>query len=483
MKCKKTLTFTTRCIHLFCAFLFAQCSTAQNSNWYYPWKNNISNLESSSDTPIIPLLIDGYNYRILKIENFSGNVIHDFDYSCDIATVEIFQLPLMENHSGEDILDLILPIDNLALKDNNVDKYFLVRFKGLKTGDERISFSIHTNKKTYRFSNKLKVARSKYLPPVSLNVFAYFDYNFLVKDLKSQVISDLVAHNVDVLVIPPSVIPDLSSGNTDTSALSNYLKKTEHKFRYYILYLNLNDKKIDFNSPVVRRSLSVWYFNVMKWFREKQIPESQVFLFPYDEPKQQQISHLMEMQSHFNSVGIKNPFFVTVDNLPAAKVVLGKIEYVQIQPQIMKQMGHIKTSSRLWSYQLIYGSRDRSATEYRDMSITAFRNNAEGIGVWSYADIDRAVDVTGKKDFDTGRGTWDISYSAPSAEYALVYRKNDTLYSSLRWEALSYGMEYYFWLVQYQNKFGKMKTQELLEDMDTFSEQEIEALKLKIIAK
>ncbi len=483
MKCNKIINFTAKYVLLFCVFLFVQCATAQNSSWYFPWKNNISNLESASDTEDIPLLIDGYNYRILKIRNFSGNVIQDFEYTCDIATVEIFQLPSMKDHSGKDILDLILPVDNYALKDNDVDKHFLIKFKGLKTGNEVISLSIRTNNKTYRFSKKLKVAGLKYQPPVSLNVFAYFDYNFLVKDLKSQVISDLVAHNVDVLVIPPAVIPDLSVANIDVSALSNYLKNTEHKFRYYILYLNFNDKEIDFNNPIVNKSLSTWYSNVMKWFREKNIPVNQVFIFPYDEPKQEQINHLIKMQAHFRSFGIKNPFFVTVDNVPAAKVVLGQIEYVQMQPQIMKQMGSINTSSHLWSYQLIYGSRDRLATEYRDISITAFRNNADGIGVWSYADIDRAVDVLGKKDFDTGRGTWDIYYTAPSAEYALVYRKNDTLYSSLRWEALSYGMEDYFWLVQYQNKFGRRKTNKLLENIVTFSEQEIEALKLEILAK
>ena len=113
---------------------------------------------------------------------------------------------------------------------------------------------------------------------------------------------------------------------------------------------------------------------------------------------------------------------------------------------------------RLWSYQLTYGSRDRKATEYRDMSITAFKNNATGIGMWSYADIDRAVDSKGESQFSRGIGTWDINYASPSAEYSLIYRKNNTIYSSLRWEALSFGMQDYYWLQLYKNKFGALRT-------------------------
>lgn len=219
----------------------------------------------------------------------------------------------------------------------------------------------------------------------------------------------------------------------------------------------------------------------MQVFEEQKVPLENVLLFPYDEPKTEQIQKLSSLYDHCRSVGIKNPFFVTVDSPEAAKVFVNKIEFIQMKPEFMKQVGNLNSKSRLWTYQLIYGSRDRQATEYRDMSITAFRHQAKGIGVWSYADIDRAVDQKGKSEFSRGSGTWDIDYSAGSAEYALIYRRYNDLFSSLRWEALSYGMEDYFWLQLYQNKFGMDKVQELLKTVDRFSEKERDAFKLKLI--
>ncbi len=482
MRFKNIFVYSRIAVIILLITSLGSCSATKPSNWYYPWSNQINSMEAAADDEVIPALVSGQNYRILKIANFSGSVFNGFSYTSSTSSVELFQLPVMQDHGGKTIVDLIMPVKKgEAFTDRNPDKYFLVKFKGLKSGTEKINLTISSDKKSYSYSKSIKTLPSVYSPPVSLNVFAYFDYNFLVKDLKSKVIDDLVRHNTDVLVIPPAVLPDLSKGKTDVTGLRSYLKGTENKFKYYILYFNFNDHQIDLRNADLKKNIPVWHKNMMQVFEEQKVPLENVLLFPYDEPKTEQIQKLSSLYDHCRSVGIKNPFFVTVDSPEAAKVFVNKIEFIQMKPEFMKQVGTLNSKSRLWTYQLIYGSRDRQATEYRDMSITAFRHQAKGIGVWSYADIDRAVDQKGKSAFSRGTGTWDIDYSAGSAEYALIYRRNSDLFSSLRWEALSYGMEDYFWLQLYQNKFGKDKVQELLKTVDRFSEKERDAFKLKLM--
>lgn len=482
MRFNKLLSIVKKCALLFCASIFFNCSSTQKSNWYYAWNNNSNNMETAADNEIIPSLINGQNYRILRIDNFSGSTFKGFSYKSTTSAVEIFQLPLMKDHGNKNIFDLILPVKvGEALYDTNPDKYFLVKFKGLQKGQENISLSISSDKKTYNYSKQVKTSDNIFKSPISLNVFAYFDYNFLVKDLKTQVIQDLVNHNNNVLVIPPAVLPNLAQGNFENFALRNYLKGTENKFEYYILYFNFNDNKVDMKNSTIKRNIPTWYKNIMQVFEEYKIPSKNVLLFPYDEAKGNQITQATDMYNYFRSIGITNPFFATVDNQPAGKAFLDKIEFVQMQPETMKQFNTTNTKSQLWTYELIYGSRDRVATQYRNMSITAFKNNAKGIGVWSYADIDRSVDNKGKSEFSRGTGTWKIDYSAPSAEYSLIYRKDNTIYSSLRWEALSYGMEEYFWLQLYKNKFGALQMNEILKKIDQLTEKERDQLKLKII--
>lgn len=482
MRFNKMVRFLRSFLLLISISSFCDCSATEPSNWYYAWSNNFNNMEAASDDEIVPAVINGKNYRILKISNFSGSIFKNFTYKSATSTVEIYQLPLMQDHNSKKIFDLVLPIKaGEAFYDSTPDKYFLVIFKGTEAGQENVKLTIASDKKIYNYSKQIKTSSKIYKSPINLNVFAYFDYNFLVKDLKTQVINDLEKHNNNVLVIPPSALPNLSQGNFDNTALRNYLKGTENKFKYYILYFNFNDNKIDLNNTSLKKNIPEWYKRMMQVFEENKISINNVLLFPYDEPKNEQISKLTALYDHFRAIGIQNPFFVTIDERQAGKEVINKIEFIQMQPETMKDFNTSNTKSQLWTYQLIYGSRDRLATEYRNMSITAFRNNAKGIGVWSYADIDRAIDSKGKSQFSKGVGSWNINYSAPSAEYALIYRRNNVIYPSLRWEALSYGMEDYFWLQLHKNKFGIDQNKEILNKIDKFSEKERDALKLKIL--
>lgn len=212
---------------------------SKDVSFYYPWNNRISNLNSNLDGIPVPLLSDGVSFRILKIENFHGQNIIDINISSQQTQIEVYYLPIINDYKERKILDLILPMClPFKFQDTESTRYFLVKFKGKKAGNETVKVDLKTNKKEYSIYKDVLVSRTVYKNTRHLNVWAYFDYNFLVKDMKLEVVKDLSAHNADVLVIPPGYIPAI--GNIERERiikLGQYLKGTEGEFNYYALYM------------------------------------------------------------------------------------------------------------------------------------------------------------------------------------------------------------------------------------------------------
>lgn len=460
------------------------CSTQSKSQWFYMWENSTDRLEAAPGNEKVPVLINGKTYRIIKIENFQGNTVRNITVSSAPALkVEVEYLPVISNFKNQQIVDLVMPIQKNAPLYNagSRDKYFLVSFSGVRNGENTVKIDIESNRKKYSFSTAAMVAAERYTQQAALNVFAYFDYNFILKDMKQQVITDLAAHQNNVLVIPPMGMPDILNPNPDFSVMSQYLKGATGKFEYYILYHNLTSRNINFNDATVQRSVKNWYQKANAFFKSAGISSDRVLIFPFDEAKGKDINKILNAKKVFRSLGIDNPFYASVDNVQAGQQLLSKVEYLQLLPEVLAKLNTSGTTSKLWTYQLTYGSRDRKPEEYRQMGLTAFRNGATGIGVWSYSDVSVAADNSNISDFKRGKGTWEMKYKAPSAEYSLIYRLENNIYPTLRWKALSYSLEEYYWLNLYRQKMGTAKSRTLLNRVSAMPASEWEQLKLSLI--
>lgn len=465
--------------------IFNSCYAKEdNSVWYYILENKLSKLKKTNLNETIPLFIGAEENRILKIQNFKGSTVKNIIINSKNTTVEVYQLPLIKNFDNKDILDIIYPIKlgKPLYKDESETKFFLVKFKANVAGNDNVDIKIITEQKSYNFSKKIKIGNFKNNKKIDLNVFAYFDYNFILKNLKNEITEDLINHSNTVLVIPPYVIPVLEKNIGSTDSLVTYLKGTSGRFRYYVLYLNLTNNATP-QTDISPNNLYKWYKNIESALAKINILPDQILIFPYDEPKGNDIAKLLKIKENFRKSGLKTPFYSTIDNAETYKILGGKIEYLQVIPEILEKSQTNNSNSVLWTYQLTYGSRNRTPEEYRQMSLRALKNNATGIGLWSYSDISVAADEKTQREFNSGSPTWDLNYKAWSAEYSLIYRQNDTLFSSLRWEALSYGIDEYLWFQKLIEKYGSKKIQQKLVDIfnGNIKESEIDQLKLSLI--
>lgn len=470
-------------------FNFSLCFS-QTMEVYYPWDNDLRKLSQAEFSEEIPLLLNGSNYRIVKIKDFKGRRINKFAFKANNTKIEAFELPIIKNYQNNNILDLMIPLSsNMQLEGNQNDRYFLFKFIGTKPGRDVANLTITSDQSTYSVSLKTKTATLKSGQTMNLNVWSYFNYNYLVDNAKRQVIDDLVSHKVTALVIPPYVLPTVYNLSQEKlNQLRSYVQGTENKFQYYMLYFGgFHDRENDFMSAQWKKKFPIWYKQVTSVLNSVGIKNSQIVLYPIDEPNGVNVRKVQDIYSYARGLGINNKFFVTLSNVGSENLA-SFVEIVQVHSDIPNLINKVnsykKPSTEIWIYETKFGSaRSNTPLKYLGMGAKAYNHSAKGIGIWAYADVKTSMDNNNLRDFNRGVGTWNITPSKKYADYSLIYRRNNVIYSSLRWEALEQGMEENYWLKLYGNKIGKSQASKMSNKIlsNRFNSKEWETIKLNLI--
>jgi hypothetical protein len=473
---------------LFAFAVVSQIAITQNITWYYTWNNSINDLEKAHDEKI-PVLYNGSNYRIMKVEGFTNQIDKIEIYSSNVST-EIFRLPIMEDYNRDLILDVMLPMSekNTLINRRVTDQYFLVKFMGKQHGEDTVNFYIISEKQRFKTLKNIIVSNKPYYNKMNMNNWSYFDYSYQTRGLKNNVIADLVKHNSNVLVIPPAYIPSISSPNPkdQINKLIKYIQGTENKFDYYVLFLGYTSEYSLVLTNNWKKNVPIWYKTISDIFESAGINSNKVIIYPYDEPKGANIERLSKVYDYFRSVGIKNKFFVTIGNVDAAKLA-GKIEIIQVATHYEDRIEHVNLYrsklSQIWLYEILAGSRNYNVKIYHRLGFKAYKYNANGIGVWNYADSDKSFNESNRKNLAKSFGSWQIKASNPIRDYSLIYRKNNSLFSSIRWEALSYGMEETYWLSLFEETYGQDKCDTLVNDIlsNKVTQKQWETVKFNLI--
>lgn len=476
------------------SLISCKVNSQTNPKIYYPWELNPSKFQEDR-SHIIPLNINGSNYRILEINNFVGTKIISItsnEGGNDKTTIT--ELPLLKDYEGNNIVDVIVPIKlNEPLSDsyNNSTRYFLVKVQGLKSGSHPLNISIKTDKQSYNFSLTVLVNNSIYKKSLNINTWAYFDYNFMLKGARISMLENLVAHDLNVLVIPPYTLPGVSDKSTPIK-LTNYINGTEAKFDYYIIYFGgFQDKSDNFLSESWTKNYPFWIKNIVETLKSKGISDDKILLYPYDEPKGDNINKLNQVIAMSKANGITDRFFSTAANSSAASGIksLGVTQLHSGGAVVDLSNDSFKTVDKndlKWIYETRFErSREQSPLSYLTLGWKASLYGATGIGLWDYCDVAKAYSADQQGEIIGGTASWKIVPATPGSDYSLVYRKGDQIYASIREEALKYANEDFFWLSLYQNKFSKtgkiQQVNSLINKQQAIAEWE--NTKIKLISK
>lgn len=446
---------------------------AQSLTWYFPWENTIDLLKEDR-LRIIPLNLKGSSFRILRVKNIGKFSVESSSSTQNGIRLELFNIPINSDKS----MDVIQPINKNQYFKN--DAFFLVKLHGNSSGSFSVDLTIRTGNNLKSFNRIVNVSKEVFNLNLNTNVWAYLDYNFLVKGLSKPIINDLLAHKINMMIIPGYALPPINiTNNTDLIALDSYLYKLGPNFKYYILYLSgYQDKPTTILSNEWKKNFPNWLYQVQKIFIKHGIHNNQILLYPFDEPMKQNLTLSYNFIKYLEEKNIKNKTFITLHNIGDEKLAL-KFDFVQVHMRKEELLQRIiklgKNPDNLINYEtkLPLGA-DSHPLFYLDLSLKASLYNLGGFGRWSYADSKRS-DL---REFHKGAGSWEFVKPNSKTDFynSFIHRKGNKLYSTLRWEAFASGMDECFWLKRFENKFGKEKKDKIIQGLIsrklTFSEWE-----------
>ncbi|WP_300603500.1 hypothetical protein [Niabella sp.] len=468
----------------------SNCNTtiAQPVTWYIPWQNKTSNLQVVPNTQAIPVLLNSKNYRILKVRNtttfgiklsFSKIIVSNKNVS-----VKISSLPAMRDFKNNEILDVILPLNltqSITLPPIS-SAYFLIEYSGLQAGNASVSFSLNRNIPT--FSQSVVVGTAQSSNQLNLNVWAYFN-NPLIEGLKTTVLNDLTDHKVNVLVIPPAALPSVTAGDINTTKLSDYLEGTNGRFSKYLLFMNYKSSA-DFMSDAWKTNFLNWYQATRQAFVASGIDFSKAVLYPFDEPDLTNATKLVAMIQWCRSNNIASPFYTTL-SAQGTGYLTQYVDITQVysgnESIINEVLNTQNRKSELWLYEIKAAGRNLEPTAYLNMGWKAQKQGAKGIGAWNYCEVGSGFNKQFSAITQSLMGTWGALTDDPVHDYSMIYRKGNDLFSSLRWAALAFAKDDYDFINLYRSKYGKSKTETLINNLlnKTTSLTEWESIKLSLL--
>lgn len=425
------------------------------------WENNFeTELESKTENAFLLRGISGraqYGGVMLVNTSESGQ-----EYSLSLESgdgqIDFYRLESVPG-TRQHIYDVLLSLKAGKISLEPRERAYVV-FKILP----KKNFESFINVKNSSFHNQLPVSakvvpKSETTAPLNANVWAYLDYP-VITDHKKEVISDLLAHQVNTVVVNGNHIPNIGDRNFDK--LKKYLRNFENLSDLKILlYTNhSNDRRRNSRSQEAfltqnwKKTFASWYQEMLSELSAMGVKESQVYWYPFDEIKKEHVQDFINL-SKWAKQEVKNfQVFVTVSKKESLKVV-PYANISQVTPSFSKEAKKKYPKAEIWQYTVIGMSREKEAyADYRLMAWEAFYRGYSGIGFWNYLDVRRNVSLNNYKK----------SIVDNANDFGVVYTDdNQRILTSKRWEAFNKGIEDYHILQMYAEKAGEKEAKDLVK--------------------
>ncbi|WP_158640554.1 DUF4091 domain-containing protein [Anseongella ginsenosidimutans] len=280
---------------------------------------------------------------------------------------------------------------------------------------------------------------------INVNVWAYFNTPFL-KNRETAVKTDLLNHYVNTFFVPPQVaVPALI--NHDLSAFEKYIRHGKD-FEKIFLFLNfrtyVQSGQDYFLSESWKSRFLKGYDAVVKLMKSQGIPESSLYLYPFDEVRNNELVQYVEFTKWIKSRREDAKIFLTVFDPAIIPKVKGSADIMQVLDRGKTLSSHSFNDSQLWLYEIMDGSKALPPyKKYRLLGWKAFAYQLKGVGFWAYGDVRGEDRTTAWNDFD-----------GSNADYTVVYDYKSKFIPSRRWEAFKAGIEDYRLLTIYSEKVG-----------------------------
>lgn len=287
-----------------------------------------------------------------------------------------------------------------------------------------------------------------------------------IKDREKYFADDLINHGINVLVVPPEVIPSLATTSpSDFKELEGYLLSVRNKFETALFFMGYNLERYRTASKTFvylddrwKDAFKNWYDQLINVAVRAGFEKNRLYLYPFDEMAGKDVDRFIALASWLRSDIPSALLYATVGGTDALRALpFLNIAQLSDQAELISKARAFKPE--FW----IYSSKGPAKllspyAYYRLMAWKAFVLGFAGIGFWNYSD------------FAAWGMNWSEGWDEPAIDlkkgdaYAVIYRGDaGGLLSSRRWEAWRMGIEDYELLLMYGKKMGEGAAKKLAE--------------------
>jgi hypothetical protein len=420
-----------------------------------PWGNGKS--EGKSKLILSPTNVT--HYVAVRVKNNQNKKVSSSFVLKGINNIEtsVYETQEINTRSSRNVSDVLLPITANSKLDFNPGetKVLILALKSSQEKKSAINLSLTGSNDQalvidYQSINLGIDKNYQNTLNFNVNVWPYYTYPFF-KGREQQIKQDLANHYSNIFVIPAKVL-EPNNITTNHNSLINYLKNYQagDKVMLFINHKGYVKSPGNFMQASWQRKFLSWYDNVYKILMDNHIDIQNVYLYPFDEIRENELPLYRSFATWIKSVRPQSQIFVTVyyeKFLPQVQP-LADIYQLLVKKNDLSLVKPNK-GSEFWIYDIMDDSKDVDPySGYRLLAWKAFQFNARGIGFWAYAD-------------QFGSSVWD-DFDGGQGDYNVVYDKGNAIIPSKRWEAFKQGIEDYFILNKYQQKFGEVATKKLV---------------------
>ncbi len=375
-----------------------------------------------------------------------------------LLSLALYQAPFVkgrktrERTDPEFVADPLLPSSEAVHLRPGESRLFVLEAQGNQPGKWDGFVAITADSEIARLPVKGEVYPVALPETLSLNAvnWAYLTSK-TIADRKRQIVADLFSHHVRVIVIHPVVLPRLGSRRPyDFKALNSNLALVRGASKV-LLHMNFNEwaaggmAKMRSMDKAWWDSFVTWYDGVISAAGEAGFSPKQVYLYPYDEMKNDDVGRFVLFATEARKKRPLMQFYATIDD-KTGLAALPLLDIAQLHPPLSPSNCPAGGKPEIWLYDTRPGRAQPPHGYYRLMSWMAFSSGFKGVGFWDYSDF---------SGWSGRSGVVRQGLSEAGDIYGVVYEgEKGDLVSSRRWEAWRLGIEDYELLVMYAKMKG-----------------------------
>lgn len=419
-----------------------------------PWGNGKS--EGKNKLILSPTNIT--HYIAVRIKNNQNKKVSSSFVLKGINNIEtsVYETQEINTRSSRNVSDVLLPITANSKLDFNPGetKVLILALKSSQERKSEINLSLTgSNDQTlmidYQSINLGIDKNYQNTLNFNVNVWPYYTYPFF-KGREQQIKQDLTNHYSNIFVIPAKIL-EPNNITTNHNSLINYLKNYQagDKVMLFINHKGYVKSPGNYMQASWQKKFLIWYDTIYKILKNHNINNQDIYLYPFDEIRENELPLFKAFTTWVKSVRPQSQIYLTIYYEKFLPQVQPLADVYQLLVK-NHDLGLVKPNKdhEFWIYDIMDDSKDVDPySRYRLLAWKAFQYNAQGVGFWAYAD-------------QFGSSVWD-DFDGGQGDYNVVYDKGNSIIPSKRWEAFKQGVEDYFILNKYKQKFGDAAAKKL----------------------